>query len=518
MTRVDSDRPPAERPGLAATLPTIVLCWLALLWPAIYNGGPLLFVDTTAYVRGVDAGVASVFGVSTAWSTLPAGAPAARAVAPNATTEFATDSVPEPAGVASRDPAVRSDRITLAGRSIYYGALPYLSYLLVGGLGAAIAVQALLVAIAATLTAFRFGAGRVRGLMLPVLLLGLSAPYFASFAMPDIFVPLAILAFANIAAFWTRDGGWPRAFWSGLLSYSALTHTGTLLLVALLACGALLLRATGHARVPGRAAGAIVAAVVAGIAGEILFSAGVRGLTGHAPVRPPFLTARIVDDGPGYRYLAESCPGNGFLLCGLIDRPPVNSDAFLWSSQPGSGAFLSGSPAQARGLAAEQGRFAFAVLRDRPIELLGSSLGAIGRQARMTGLSEFNYDRGARDHFTRKLPVRDRDGVAASPAHRGRFPVRLVERLVAPIAFASLAIIGLACVHARRPGRALGPATVLALVVLAGIVANFVISGAISTPHDRYNMRALWLLPLLAAALLPLAGRRAVGDDRGTAP
>ena len=39
-----------------------------LVWPALYNGQPIFFPDTTAYIRGADAGMQAAFGRRTAWS------------------------------------------------------------------------------------------------------------------------------------------------------------------------------------------------------------------------------------------------------------------------------------------------------------------------------------------------------------------------------------------------------------------------------------------------------------------
>jgi hypothetical protein len=38
----------------------------------------------------------------------------------------------------------------------------------------------------------------------------------------------------------------------------------------------------------------------------------------------------------------------------------------------------------------------------------------------------------------------------------------------------------------------------LVMVALAGVVANAAICGAMSSLHDRYQARVIWLLPLMA--------------------
>ena len=82
-----------------------------------------------------------------------------------------------------------------------------------------------------------------------------------------------------------------------------------------------------------------------GVAGEAAFSAAVARVTGFAPVRPPFLSARLVEDGPGLDYLRAHCAGGGasFALCRYRDRLPLASDIFLWSGAPGPGVALPAS-------------------------------------------------------------------------------------------------------------------------------------------------------------------------------
>ena len=335
------------------------------------------------------------------------------------------------------------------------------------------------------------------------MLLCTSAPYFAGFAMPDVLLALGVLAIGNLAAFWSVDGKARRVFWFGLLAVALLSHTATLL-VAILMIAFGLAASWFLARVPRGAVVALLAAVALAFAGEAAFTLGVQSVAGASPVRPPFLTARLVDDGPGYDYLRETCPGNGFVLCRMIDQPPANSDAFLWSADPKAGPFLSGSARDARALSAEQTRFAWAVFRAKPLEVIASSLGAIGRQAGQTGLGEFNYEEGTRLHLDAKLPRAEGEAVRATAAYRGQMPTGFVVGLAPWLAVIAFGIISAAILVCRRVDGQGGRVALLSALVLLGVLFNIAVSGAISTPHDRYQMRALWLLPLLAAALAPL--------------
>jgi hypothetical protein len=53
----------------------------------------------------------------------------------------------------------------------------------------------------------------------------------------------------------------------------------------------------------------------------------------------------------------------------------------------------------------------------------------------------------------------------------------------------------------------------LYVAILCGaIIANIMVCGGVSTPHDRYLMRLIWLLPMIGVALVSAthAGRKAL--------
>jgi hypothetical protein len=73
------------------------------------------------------------------------------------------------------------------------------------------------------------------------------------------------------------------------------------------------------------------------------------------------------------------------------------------------------------------------------------------------------------------------------------------------------ALMGLRRAAVARDRARLG----LVLCVLVGVAANAAATGALSGPHDRYQARIAWLLPLAAALALAPWGREAAG--RGAA-
>jgi len=474
----------------------------ALLWPAFVNGQPFIFSDTTNYVRGMDAAAYRLTGIRSGW-----------------TDEFVTRYAYLGADLVPRRPRASTGvlPVTLAGRSIYYGALLYLSQAVYGFWLAAL-VQAVLTAFAVLFTWERLvrPRGPVRhygGAFLVVVFLAALTPvaYFVSFAMPDIFAPLGLLAFAHLASFASRDDRARRLFWFSLLSFALLAHSANILLACLLFL--LLLVASQLRRVPFRPAALsiIMLAIMVGIGGEALFSWAVRDLTGAAPIRPPFLMARIIDDGPGYRFLRGTCPANGFSVCRYLPILPLNSDAFLWEKERGKGVFQASSPVEQRALAKEEPAFVIATARARPLDLARSAVRSTIAQMSLMGLPEFNNRQRALSSLHEKLPAAEAKRQAGTAAVRGVMVTQPIAEITPALAGISLGLLLLtfAC-PTMRLGESMG-CTGFAIIILAGIFLNDVITGTMSTPHDRYQSRIIWLLPLLASCALPHvldAGRR----------
>lgn len=158
--------------------------------------------------------------------------------------------------------------------------------------------------------------------------------------------------------------------------------------------------------------------------------------------------------------------------------------------------------AEQRALAGEQGAFVRAVVLDRPFAVLRSSTAAMLRQLEAWRLPEFNYvDRGAAYDVAAHLPASERAMVPRSRSAARAMPTTWPELLVP---FWTLA--GLITVAWSLGRRGLSPATQYGLVLAAGWLADVVLCGALSTPHDQYQTRAIWVLAL--AAIAPVLARR----------
>jgi hypothetical protein len=229
------------------------------------------------------------------------------------------------------------------------------------------------------------------------------------------------------------------------------------------------------------------------------FTLAVTKLVGEPPLTPPFLMARLIDDGPGYDYLRDTCPGSGFLACRFAPRLPLPSDAFLWSKDSATGVFGASDPDVRRALSREQYRFAWAVLMHEPFRQTVVSLRNAAEQAFLLKATEFGYTPEEKATFVRKLPAAYFMVMRTTPAYTDRVPLVLL----AVMSYLSSAIgIGFLVSFwvSGRLRQVRGPPHLAGLVcwVVFGVVANAAVCGIMSGPHDRYQARVVWLLPALA--------------------
>jgi hypothetical protein len=74
------------------------------------------------------------------------------------------------------------------------------------------------------------------------------------------------------------------------------------------------------------------AAVAIGGLGFVVLDAAVSKMTGRVATPPPFLLARVIEDGPGTSYLRQTCAEEHYVVC-----------RFLWSATSRSRGSRSGA-------------------------------------------------------------------------------------------------------------------------------------------------------------------------------
>jgi hypothetical protein len=430
-------------------LASIVLGGVLLVWPAVLNLYPLVFIDTASYLLHGATGAAP-------WDKTQAYGPAIAL--------FHRHWALWPAMVAQGLAA--SHLAWLLVRSLRGGASPVLHLGLCAGLAA--------------LT---------------------SAPWFLATLMPD-----ALTGLAPLCLFLLAFGALSRveAVWVALLGALAiaahLSHLPTA--VALVVLTALLARRAG----PVLRAAAPLALAILFLLGSNVAGFGRATLSPHGAV---FLLARLQADGPAAETLRARCPEARWHLCAFTDRLPMDSDEFLWDGTSPLNREADGSPRAMGGMrgAAEAREIIAATLRDHPGAVVRAMLANTLRQLALVRVGDTLSDeylalsarRGIAEHF----PPEELAAFDAGAQMRGELPARAAPFLWlhVPVLLGALAAaLAMLWSAARRRDLRRGAVLLFALVALAG---NAAATGALSKPHHRYQARVVWLLPLVVMLVLP---------------
>jgi len=326
-----------------------------------------------------------------------------------------------------------------------------------------------------------------------------AAPWTLATLMPDAFTALAplcllLLGFGRLSR---AECAWVVAI-STLGIASHLSHLPTA--AALVVLVALLTRR----RAPVLRAATPLLLAVGFLFASNLLAFGRATLSPHGSV---FLLARLQEDGPAAATLRERCPQPGWHLCAFADRLPMDSDTFLWDGTSPLNRNEDGSPRPMGGVAgsAEARAILAATLRDHPAEVARAMLRNTVRQLLKTRSGDtlgkehlaLSARRGVAQAVPGELPAFD-----AAAQMQGSLPARAAPFLWPhlPVLLLSLpAALWLMLRTARQRDQArLG----LLAGALVALMANAAATGALSRPHDRYQARIAWLLPLVVLACI----------------
>lgn len=220
---------------------------------------------------------------------------------------------------------------------------------------------------------------------------------------------------------------------------------------------------------------------------------------------PVFMTARMIEDGVAKRVLDDTCPGSRFILCRFKDHLPATADDYLWEAN---------SPfnelGRFRGSAKESQAIMTEGFRRYPLIEAGAMLKNAARQFFMfrTGDGIAPQEWVLSTEFRNFLP---RQMKAYTTARQQREEFSFVLLNIAHVGLAVLALFGLGVlVWAGWKRRAWSEMTLPAFILLA-LIGNALVCGATSGPHDRYQGRLIWVpvfVMILTARPTLLALRR----------
>ncbi len=442
------------RPGGAAFL----LASLALLWPAAWNGYPLVFSDTGTYLSQA---IQHYLG----WD-----------------------------------------------RPAFYSLFLYPLHMCITTWPAIVA-QAVITVWLLRLSlpqAGRWGLGAVVGILAVVSPL----PFVVAQLMPDLFTGLLVLALLLLVQAPERLTRRERWALTGFVAFAMTVHLSNLPIGGgVLAVLLIWRRRLGAAAPLGRGGLARLAAAPA-LAVTALVAMNLAGF-GRASIAPfgnVFVLARVIYDGPGMDVLRRDCPRPGWLLCGSLGHFPPTADGFLWRAdsplaRAGGAKRVS---AEADGIIraaveAEPGRALRAALRNGLRQLVRFR----------TGDGLHPWPATVTPWIRRDFPRFELRAYAAARQTRGLpvVPPGLadVHRVAALAAIGACLLLLPGALWRRRPAGG------LIVAVLLTLVLNAFVTGALSGPQARYQSRVMWL-PVLAALAGGAAAVRARQDGARAPP
>jgi hypothetical protein len=409
---------------------------LALAWPALWNGFPIVFHDTGGYL------------------------------------------------------ARPFEATLLMGRSAIYGA-----FLLIGieyDFWPNVIMQGALVAWLVLVTLRVHGLGG-RPWLAAAILVGLciftGLPWYAAQLMPDILLPIFVLGMALLAFHADALRRWETAIIVVAMAAAVASHMSILALalgiVALLAAA----RALGvRVRLPRPALALPAGAVAGGVLLALLSNFAIAGQLTFTPGGFNFVFGRLVQDGIVDRYLADHCPDPAIRLCDYRAELPQTANEWLWAQK---------SPIDKLGgleeFEPEARRIVIESLALYPVMHLKTAMVALVKQftafATGDGLTPWNWY--TQLTFEQYAPGALPDYLAARQ-RTSSFDFTWINLIHVPVQ--ALAIAALPFIIVARPGRRIAA---LAMLLLVALVGNAAICGVLSSPHDRYQSRLAWLAALV---------------------
>jgi hypothetical protein len=454
---------PSVRPAITGVIrsmrwPLAALAMIAaLIWPALWNGFPIVFYDTGGYLDAAMSGILS------------------------------------------------------NGRSTLYGFFLRLGIPTNFWLNIVVQAGAVAWLIAATLRAHGLGGRPQLALSLTLAMAALtSLPWYAAQLMPDVLLPAGAIA-VYLLAF--RPGAfrlWEKALLGLIVAFAIAGHMATLALMLAITAALLLWRLLAPRWMwPQPALRYPVLAVGAGVLLILCANLLIAGRFTFTPGGENFLFGRLIETGIAKRYLADHCPDPRLRICSFRNELPDKGDDWLWDIE---------SPLRRIGgwekFAGEAQHIVLDSLLAYPdLHLRAAVDGAVSQFFLLKSGDDITAWTWHTHGMLETRAPQVFPSFRAARQQRTGFDFSRMNSLHVPVALGavlSLPIIVLLS-RGRRVRRSAGALALFVLLVLAG---NAVICGVLSNPHARYQSRLVWLAPLALAAALAgmrrpvLAGQR----------
>jgi putative flippase GtrA len=348
--------------------------------------------------------------------------------------------------------------------------------------------------------------------------IGSTLPFFAGFAMPDVFSGYSATAAVLLMVFWDRLKIAERVALAVLMGLAMTFHTSHLLVaVALLGLATALTRWLKTPRTIQIVSLLTVAAAIFGaFMANGIYKEAVKLKTGDELRRPPFLAMRLLADGPGRDYLRSACDkGEHYVLCQFRNLPLDNSQDLLWSDDRKKGIFNVTTFDNRLQMEREENRFVLGAVAYDPLGTVVAGVENWGEQLGMIyvddPLKNPHYYLTNDYWSTTNLPWLINHARDCGRDHWGCGPRMSIDGSY--WLHGGLTILGLLLIGLRFSQRDIREGlmrrelawdedrTRLVAAVgllLAAVVANAFVCGALSGPFPRYQARITWLITAAA--------------------
>jgi len=327
---------------------------------------------------------------------------------------------------------------------------------------------------------------------------------------PDILTPIVILG-SWLLLFRGDRLGKARLRWvAGLTGLAVACHPSHLGLIGGLLIGALLLklaaRHLGALPVPNLRRGLTGLAVALA-----LIVAGNFVMTGNLFISKSgsvFVFARLMQDGIVKRLMNDTCPPAGDInwrLCAYKNRLATSANGWLWGEHSGFHA-LGGFTGKAQ--QEEDSRIIVESLKRYPVMHLRAAI-----TDSLLQFLQFKTGDGIEPQlnilesgFRRMIP---HQVPAYLGARQQRNLIRFKTLNLIHVPVGAMSVLGLLLLLQHAGQRRAWDRASLPALVLLGLIGNAIICGTFSNPHDRYQSRVIWL-PSLVLLLAVARDRRAL--------
>ena len=337
------------------------------------------------------------------------------------------------------------------------------------------------------------------GVLILILCLFSSLPFFVGFIMADIFTGVMILVFFLLSFHRSSLSKLEFLYFLGLACVAVAAHISHLpQAFALAVLAGILNLLLGHSlRFALRATGILVVPLGLSLCATLTYNTLIHHVFALYPSGETSLLANMIEQGPARRYLNDVCPAAGFKLCGVLNILPTRASQVFVSfyTLPELGGLDS--------MRDEAHKVVAGTIRSRPWEVLGGALRNIGRSFLVSGLgTELNpyVEWWMVDLLAYKFGPDTMRAYKASLQSRAAIPrdlLRTINNIAFPVAVLALLTSTL---YALRRG--VRDAISLSVFVVLAFAINNVVCSVGSGLADRYVARVTWLLPLCAILIV----------------